>query len=903
MALAFLAVSSAATFTPLNPSCRTNEFEFYLTDLGPKALIVQSSVDSPAIAVARKHSIAIIELSPMAEGDSRVFSIRGEKRPATSQVGFAQADDVALILYTSGTTARPKMVPLTHSNLLASAGNIAAALQLTDMDRCLNVMPLFHIHGLVGAVLSSIMAGSEVVCTSGFDLEQFFPWLAGFRPTWYTAVPTMHQAILKRAHRDVLRGHSMRLIRSSSAPLPPTVKTELEDLFNVPVIEAYGMTEASHQIASNPLPPRQRKAGSVGIATGSEIAIVDEHGRFLSAGRQGEILIRGANITAGYENHREANKEAFTDGWFRTGDQGYLDEEGYLFLTGRLKEIINRGGEKISPQEVDDVLIDHPAIAQVVTFAVPHPTLGEDVASAIVLHESASATEREIIEFAAKRLTDFKVPRQIFIVDEIPQGPTGKLHRVGLAEKLMTSPDHPQALPEAQSIGYRSPLEKALAEIWAEVLHLERVGAHDNFFYLGGDSILATLVVSRVRRDLQLELALVSFFEKPTVAEMALSLETTGQTAAPLQPPTLEPIFRGGAIPLSHGQERMWFIDQLEKGNSIYNRPVFIRIEGDLKAPVLEQCLNEIISRHEIFRTTFPAMNGQPLQVISPIQPLTLSVSDIGRLPAGERDDEVRRHATDEAALPFDLDRGPLVRARLLRVGEQEHLLLLTMHHIIFDGWSEGVLFQELSVLYESFSIGQSSPLSTLPIQYADFAVWQRQWLQGEISDTQLAYWKKQLSGASVLELPTDHPRPPVQTFRGSKQSFLMPKVLTERLKAFSREEGVTLFMTLLAAFQTLLHRYTGHDDIIVGSPIAGRNRMDVEVLIGFFVNTLMLRTDFSGDPTFRELLGRVRRTALEAYAHQDLPFEKLVEQLHPHRSLSHSPLFQVIFAIPEWPN
>ena len=394
-------------------------------------------------------------------------------------------------------------------------------------------MPLFHIHGLVGAVLSSIVAGSEVVCTSGFDLEQFFPWLEEFSPTWYTAVPTMHQAILKRAHRDVLLGHSLRLIRSSSAPLPPTVKTELEDLFKVPVIEAYGMTEASHQIASNPLPPRQRKAGSVGVATGSEIAIVDEQGRFLSAGRPGEILIRGANITPGYENHPEANKEAFTDGWFRTGDQGYLDEDGYLFITGRLKEIINRGGEKIAPREVDDVLIDHPAVAQVVTFAVPHPTLGEDVASAIVLHERASATEREIIEFAAERLTDFKVPRQIFIVEEIPKGPTGKLRRVGLAEKLMKSPDHPQSTPNAESSAYRTPLEKALAGIWAEVLHLERVGAQDNFFFLGGDSILATLVVSRVRRVLHLELSLIDFFEKPTVAEMAMSLETTGQAAPP----------------------------------------------------------------------------------------------------------------------------------------------------------------------------------------------------------------------------------------------------------------------------------------------------------------------------------------------------------------------------------
>jgi len=902
MALAFLAVSSAATFAPLNPSCRTNEFEFYLTDLGAKALIVQSSADSPAIAVAKKHSIAIIELSPMAEGDTNVFSIPGEKRPAISQGGFAQADDVALILYTSGTTARPKMVPLTHSNLLASAGNIAATLQLTEKDRCLNVMPLFHIHGLVGAVLSSIVVGSAVVCTSGFDLEQFFPWLEEFHPTWYTAVPTMHQAILKRAHRDVLMGCPLRLIRSSSAPLPPTVKTELEDLFKVPVIEAYGMTEASHQIASNPLPPLQRKAGSVGMATGSEIAIVDEQGNFISAGRQGEILIRGANITPGYENRLEANKEAFTNGWFRTGDQGYLDEDGYLFLTGRLKEIINRGGEKISPQEVDDVLIDHPAVAQVVTFAVPHPTLGEDVASAIVLHESASATEREILEFVAKRLADFKVPRQIFIVDEIPQGPTGKLRRVDLAEKLMTSPDHPQTLPKAESAAYRTPLEKALAEIWAEVLYLERVGAGDNFFYLGGDSILATLVVSRVRRVLQLELSLVSFFEKPTVAEMALSLESTGHSVPALQPPTLEPTFRDREIPLSHGQERMWFIDQLEKGNSIYNRPVFIRINGDLKAPVLEQCLNEIISRHEIFRTTFPAANGQPLQVISPLQPLTLTVSDIGHLPDGESEGEVRRQATDEAALSFDLDRGPLIRARLLRLGEQEHILLLTMHHIIFDGWSEGVLFQELSVLYESFSTGQPSPLSTLPIQYADFAVWQRQWLHGEISDSQLAYWKKQLSDASVLELPTDRPRPPGQTFRGSKQCFFVPKALTERLKAISREEGTTLFMTLLAAFQTLIHRYTGQDDIIVGSPVAGRNRMDVEGLIGFFVNTLMLRTDFCGDPNFRELLGRVRKVALDAYAHQDLPFEKLVEELHPHRSSSHSPLFQVLFVLQNAP-
>ena len=904
MASAFFSVSSAATFAPLNPACRTNEFDFYLTDLGAKALIVQSSADSPAIAVAQKLSIAIIELSPVAEAAAGIFSLRTEKRPSVSQGGFAQADDVALILYTSGTTARPKMVPLTHSNLLASAGNIVTALQLTEKDRCLNLMPLFHIHGLVGAVLSSIVAGSEVVCTTGFDLEQFLPWLEEFRPTWYTAVPTMHQAILKRAKatRESITS-SLRLIRSSSAPLPPTVTAELEDLFKVPVIEAYGMTEASHQIASNPLPPWQRRVGSVGVATGSEIAIADEQGKFLPAGRRGEILIRGANVTQGYENNPEANKEAFTHGWFRTGDQGYLDEDGYLFITGRLKEIINRGGEKISPREVDEVLIDHPAVAQVVTFAVPHPTLGEDVASAIVLRECASATESEIREFAARRLTDFKVPRQIFIVEEIPKGPTGKLLRVGLAETLSKkSLDQPQTLPKAEYTAYRTPLEKALAEIWAEVFDLERVGAHDNFFNLGGDSILATLVVSRVRRVLQLELSLVAFFEKPTVAEMALSLETTGQPVSPSQSRSLPPISREGAVPLSHGQERMWFIDQFEPGNSIYNRPLFLRLKGDLKAAVLERCLNEIIRRHETLRTTFSAVDGQPFQVISPRQPLTLSLRDITGLTEGERKAEVRRRAIEEAALPFDLGRGPLIRAILLRVGEEEHILLLTIHHVVFDGWSEGILFQELAVLYESFATGRPSRLPELPIRYADFAVWQRQWLQGEILDSQMAYWKKQLAGASVLELPTDHPRPSVQTFRGSKQFLFVPEVLTERLKAISRSEGTTLFMILLAAFQTLLHRYTGEDDIIVGSPVAGRNRTDVEGLIGFFVNTLILRTDFWGDPDFREVLRRVRKVALDAYAHQDLPFEKIVEEMHPQRNFSHSPLFQVLFVLQNTP-
>jgi acyl-CoA synthetase (AMP-forming)/AMP-acid ligase II len=438
MAVAFLSVTAGATAAPLNPAYRSEEFDFYLSDLKPRALIIWSGLASAARAVAHSRSIPIIELSPALDAEAGLFNLTGEVRSSSVNQGFAKPEDVALVLHTSGTTSRPKLVPLTHTNLCASAHHIRATLQLSETDRCLNVMPLFHIHGLVGAVLSSLAAGGSVVCTPGFMATRFFTWMKEFRPTWYTAVPTMHQAILARTagHREIIANCPLRFIRSSSSALPPQVMMELERVFNAPVIESYGMTEASHQMASNPLPPRPRKAGSVGVAAGPEIAIMDEAGHWLPPGETGEIVIRGGNVTLGYDNNPEANEAAFTNGWFRTGDQGYLDADGYLFITGRLKELINRGGEKISPREVDEVLLDHPAIAQALTFAMPHPILGEDVAAAVVLRENASATEREIRRFAATRLADFKVPRRVIILDEIPKGPTGKPQRLGLAEKL-----------------------------------------------------------------------------------------------------------------------------------------------------------------------------------------------------------------------------------------------------------------------------------------------------------------------------------------------------------------------------------------------------------------------------------------------------------------------------------
>ena len=436
-ASAFLSLSCGATCAPLNPSYREEEFEFYLNDIEARALVVEEGADSPATAAAQKLNIPILQLK--AHGDNAgAFLLQGEPGKAPAKGGLAEPDDVAMVLHTSGTTARPKIVPLSHRNVCASATNIATTLRLQPQDVCLNVMPLFHIHGLIGALLSSIAAGASVHCTPGFNAMKFFAWLDQVKPTWYSAVPTMHQAILSRAARnqDIIDKSTLRLIRSSSAALPPQVLAQLEEVFGVPVVESYGMTEAAHQMASNPLPPAPRKPGSVGPGAGPEVAVMDEAGTLLPQGETGEIVIRGDNVTVGYARNPEANKTAFTDGWFRTGDQGRLDEQGYLYITGRLKEIINRGGEKISPREVDEVLLDHPDVAQVVVFGMPHPKLGEEIAAAVVLAPGSSASEKELRAFVSERLADFKTPRKIVILDEIPKGPTGKIQRIGLAAKL-----------------------------------------------------------------------------------------------------------------------------------------------------------------------------------------------------------------------------------------------------------------------------------------------------------------------------------------------------------------------------------------------------------------------------------------------------------------------------------
>jgi amino acid adenylation domain-containing protein len=903
MAAAFFSVSAAAVCVPLNAVHTRSEFELYFDYLNPQVVVVEFGMKSAAIDVADKCGIPVIELLPNLDAGAGAFELKDTGRAPDSRGGYPQADDVALILPTSGTTSRGKLVPLTHANLLASAGSIAATLHLTETDSCLNVMPLFHIHGLVGALLSSVIAGASVICTPGFDGEKFLPWLETLAPTWYSAVPTVHYAVLACAQREreSRPNHSLRFIRSSSSALPPRVMQELEDLFHVPVIEAYGMTEAAHQITSNPLPPLQRKVGSVGIAAGPKVAVMSEQGKRLPGGEVGEIVIQGGNVTSGYLSGAKSEKDRFEDDWFSTGDQGYIDRDGYLFITGRLKEMINRGGEKIAPREVEEIISQHPAVAEAIAFAVPHETLGEDVAAAVVLRNGFIPTERELQQFVSSHLAPFKIPRRVLFVDEIPKSASGKPQRIGLQETFAALLRDP---PAQEFLAPRNRAEEMLAGIWSQVLGIGRISLQDNFFYLGGDSLRATQVISRVRDAMQVDLTHLDFFEVPTVARLAryigeARLIATGvPVSSSRRFPTSDP------IPLSFAQQRLWFLDQLEPGIAVYNRPMVLRLTGRLDFEALERSLNEIVRRHEVLRTRFPAIDGEPSQVICPALKMALAVVDLTTFPETEREAEAQRLLTGEAQQSFDLASGPLLKTRLFKLSAEKHLLMLLTHHIVSDGWSDNVLLGEIAHFYSAFLEGKSSPLTELPIQYSDYVLWQRSEGEERRHLRDLNYWRAQLKDAPLrLNLPTARLRPTVRSHRGARSGFTLSATLAEKLKEISRREDVTLFMTLFAAFTVLLYRYTRQKDILVGVPVSGRDRVETEKLIGVFINTLVLRTELSDDLTVRGLLRRVRQAALAAYTHQGLPFEKLVNLLQLNRDPSRSPLFQVMFQLRNLPN
>ncbi len=896
MVVTFLAITSLATAAPLNPAHRAAEFAYYLNDLQAKALLLPAGIDSPARQAAADHRIPIIELTATG-GDT--FTLTGDPLPPPAS-GAAVADDIAVLLHTSGATARPKLVPITHRNLYHSALSTVRALQLTPADRCLNIMPQFHIHGLLAGTIASLVAGGSVVCPPAFSAPQFFQWLADFQPTWYTAVPSMHQTILARAAYESDVPARLRFIRSSSSPLPSAVMTGLELLFHAPVIEVYGMTEACSQVAANPLSPGRRKPGSVGPAAGPEIAIMAPHSPTrLPPGQTGEIVLRGPNITAGYLRNPAANEKGFTDGWFRTGDLGHLDEDNYLFISGRIKELIDRSGEKISPFEIDQALLRHPAVTQAVAFGVPHPILGEEVAAAVVLH--APTGEAELRRFVSTQLADFKTPRRILILDALPLSSTGKVPRVDLAAQLGLTAESFTDQQSGELLPPSKETEQTVARLWQQALNVPEVSANQHFQDLGGDSIPAAQIVAGIQDLFQVELSLMDFFDAPTVSAQAALLESRQLESGPaddlLQFAAGQERF--AAAPASFSQEHLWFLQQLDPGSPAYNIARAYRFTGLLNLPAFEDSLAALRLRHDSLCTTFRPQDGSLVQVITPPTGSQLVVTDLRRLPPSGRGAAVSRLAAEDAAAPFDLAHGPLFRASLLRLADEEHMLLLNMHHSISDEWSLSILRRDLSALYAAACSGRPALLPELPVQYAAFASWERRRLQGDTLHEHAAYWRERLKDfPHTLSLPTDHPRPAVLGSDGDSYSFGLSEELTAAMDALCREAGVTRFMLLSTALNILLHVYTGQSHILLGVPSANRSRPAVADLIGFFVNTLVLPTDLSGDPSITQLLARVRQTSLEVFAHQDLPFSQVVEALQPARDLSRHPLIQVMLVL-----
>ncbi|HEX6910169.1 MAG TPA: condensation domain-containing protein, partial [Longimicrobium sp.] len=663
-------------------------------------------------------------------------------------------------------------------------------------------------------------------------------------------------------------------------------------------VNGYGPTEGSVRVTAVDCADGTRTPPLGRPLANTRVYVLDAHGRPVPVGVAGELCIGGVQVARGYLGRPALTAEKFIPDAFglepggrlyRSGDRVRYRHDGSLEFLGRTDFQVKIRGYRIETGEVEAVLRDHPAVRDAAVVAREDVPGDRRLVAYAVPRGDAAPTAQALRDAARERLPEYMVPAAFVLLERLPVTSTGKVDRAALPAPEREGPGERYAAP-------RTPAEETLAGIWAEVLHVERVGVHDNFFELGGHSLLGTRVVSRVREVFGVEPGLRALFEAPTVAGLAARVDALRRAGEPAPPP-LVPVERTGALPLSLIQERFWFLSSMP-GSGSYVIPAVVRLGGALDVPALERALGEVVRRHEALRTSFGEADGAPVQVIAPFTGFALAVEDVSHLGPDAREAELLGRALDDAGQPFDLAAGPLFRASLLRLADDEHALLLAMHHVVSDGWSLGVFHRELAALYAAYRDGRESPLDALPVQYADYAAWQAAQLRGDVLEAQLAYWRARLAGApALLELPTDFPRPAVQAYRGGYEHLALGPELLQGLRALGRAEGATLYMVGLAAFQVLLARYGAGEDVVVGSPIAGRTRPEVEPLIGFFVNTLALRTDLSGDPPFREVLRRVRETTLGAYDHQDLPFEKLVAELQPERSLSYSPLFQVTFA------
>jgi len=917
------ALKAGAAFLPLDPELPEARLRLMLAASRARLVLTEGRL----AGLLRGAEAEVLEVEPLLAQAGQ-----GEPQPAGGQGSgehqapgaVAHPESLAYVIFTSGSTGRPKGVGIPHSAIVNHMLWMCERFPLSPSDCVLQKTPYsfdasvweFFLPLISGARLGLAPAGAHR------DPRQLAEAARRCGATVMQCVPALWRALAEEGALGECGGR-VRLAFSGGEALTRSLAEGVRaGLGGAEVVNLYGPTEAtidaSYEVyggASEAVSEAVARSGQVPIGSpvgNVRLYVLDGGMGVVPEGVEGELYIGGAGLGRGYVGEAGQTAERFVpDGLsgerggrlYRTGDVVRRVEGGRLEYVGRADGQVKVRGQRIELGEVEAVLSAHAGVRDcvVVVRRDEKGVGGEPILVAYVVpakgHHSHGMVE-ELRRHLRESLPEYMIPAQFVALDELPHTSSGKIDR-----RRLPAPEDVESHGRGESAAPRGPVEEMVARSWAEVLKLDRVGVHDNFFELGGHSLLATQVLSRIRSSFHLEVTLRDLFDAPTVAGLARRIEAqfrngTGEVSAP----PLRRAARTGPLPLSFAQQRLWFLDQITPGSAAYNMPVAVRLRGPLDARALARSLSELVARHEALRTHFDSIEGVPVQVVGPPPEVRIEVEDLAIEDEAERDGEAARLALDEARRPFDLRRGPLWRARLLRLSEEEHVLLLTMHHIVCDGWSIGVLVRELGVLYEAFTRGEESPLSELPLQYADYSVWQREWLRGETLERQLAYWRERLAGAPSLEIQTDYPRTAWQTFHGAEVSAQLPAESLGALHELSRREGVTLFMTLLAAWQALLSRYSGQHDVSVGVPVAGRRHEETEQLAGVFVNTLVVRSDLRGDPSFAELLGRVREAALGAYAHQDMPFEKLVEELQPERDPSRSPLFQVMFSMQNTP-
>jgi amino acid adenylation domain-containing protein len=892
-------LKTGGAYLPLDPAYPKDRLSFMLRDAHePVVLTLERWRDS--LADYRNRVVCL---------DAGWEDIAPERED--NPVCAATARSLAYVIYTSGSSGQPKGVLCEHAGLVNYLSWVKDG-PLGDPELCMPMTTKLTFDMCLKQLFPPLLQGGTVWILPEETVAEPAALLAALgarTKVGLNCVPSLWRALLHaiQSGQAVSPGKTLAYLFFGGEPLSKElVSRSLSELPHLRIWNIYGPTEATANASAAEIIAGDEVTIGRPIAN-TQVYILNSSLHPVAVGVQGELHIGGAGIARGYLNRPELTAERFLPDPFsavpgarlyKTGDLARYRADGTIEFLGRSDHQVKIRGYRIELEEIEAALGHHPAVQTAIVLAqddaADEPSAEKRLVSYVVAAREPPPTTSDLRSFLKEKLPEYMVPAVFVLLDALPLLPNGKIDRLALRP-----PDRSRPELDKVFVAPATATETLLAEIWAQLLDLERVGIHDNFFDLGGHSLLATQLVSRVRDAFEVEIPLRRLFEAPTVAGLAESIEAARAVGQSLTAPPIVPVPRSGDLALSFAQQRLWFFDQLGQDLSAYTIPAAIRLKGPLNLAALERSFNEIVNRHESLRTIFRTVDGRPTQLIAPRLTIALPVVDLRPLPASERETEVRRLVTAEARQPFDLSQGPLIRGSVLRLADEEHVGLLTMHHIVSDGWSTGILIREVATLYVAFCAGGSSPLPALPIQYADFAHWQRQWLQGDVLETQLAYWKQNLAGApAFLDLPTDHPRPLVQTFRGAHQAVLLPKPLQDGMKALSRQEGVTQFMAFLAAFKVLLHRYTSQDDVIVGTPIANRNRLETEDIIGFFVNAVVLRTELSGDPTFRELVARVRQVCLGAYGHQDLPFDRLVEELHVTRDLSRNPLFQAMFVL-----